>query len=901
MIRSLLGVLAGCAVFAMAELSWAGAPEPNSVARPWTLEEARRELSLYPQDTYLQYVALQLAQNQGKQDEVASQIHNLNRPQRGPERRVDLFSLFSAAHAIQETLQLDTMLSDNAGLLGEMGRPEKQSVKISTLEGPTVKSHPWGEMLAAQNVAGKRPEISSLAMAVPEDQYFVRFESIEKLLQVAELGDRWGAHMFAQTLGNATTALTSSRLKAQLAIQTDPLTRPFYDMVVDSVAMTGSDLYFRAGTDTTVLFAVKQPEVFRVRMDSFLDAAEKSTAEATRTRGKVLGVDYVHVATPDRSVCVFSAYPRPDLHIRSNSKVALERVIAAVLGEKLDGKPVRRLGESTELKYIRTLMPLGAKEEDGFIYLSDPFIRRMVGPQLKLTSQRRMLCYNHLRMIGHGSLLFQTQKGRLPRSLAELAEAKCAPGEFGAGKYRCPDGGRYELTADGLTGVCSLHGHAMSLVPCCETAVEAVTPAEAEQYRRFVQQYSQYWRRFFDPIAIRVQVAPHHYRAETIILPLIDNSIYSGLAQVLSGEPEPLDSLPVPKRNIFTVATRFKKPELGPGEKPRQPILPHFGNHAIELSQEDLQLFWQCIQDGLGNQIGFHVYDASPTFDFNLTESLGEIVRSFRGGRGGFDDGMLWVSYLIASLNAPVYISLPVRDADLVDRTLKRLDVYLAEIARAEDRGGWFGLEQDFYRVPLGDSDEQIRCFTIAFGPVKWRMFFARVGNMVCVASKKFILEDFQTLQSVDAEHKAQKRDPGPAAHAMLRIRPQNWNEVLSTFQLGWAESSREACLNNLGPLSSVAKATASAGGADAATVLHQADAAHAVHFFCPDGGRYELSPDGRQVVCSQHGSAMSPRQGIAPAAASPMGRLLDQFGGLTMALTFLQDGLHAVVTVDRK
>ena len=114
--------------------------------------------------------------------------------------------------------------------------------------------------------------------------------------------------------------------------------------------------------------------------------------------------------------------------------------MAAILGKTGDGKPVRRLGETTEYKYIRTLMPLGAKEEDGMIYLSDPFIRRIVGPELKLTSQRRMLCYNHLRMIGHGAMLFQTQTGRAPQSLEDLA-AGCAPGLFGQGKYRCPDGG----------------------------------------------------------------------------------------------------------------------------------------------------------------------------------------------------------------------------------------------------------------------------------------------------------------------------------------------------------------------------------------------------------------------------------------------------------------------------
>ena len=165
-------------------------------------------------------------------------------------------------------------------------------------------------------------------------------------------------------------------MKAQLAIETDPLSRPFYDMVVNEVALTGSDLYFREGTDVTLLFAVKQPEVFKLRMDGFLEAAAKSRPDAVRSTGKILGVDYVAVSTPDRAISAWSAYPRPNLHVRSNSKAALARVLAAIDGRQ----GVARLGDAAEFKYIRTLMPRGDEREDGFVYLSDPFIRRIVGP-----------------------------------------------------------------------------------------------------------------------------------------------------------------------------------------------------------------------------------------------------------------------------------------------------------------------------------------------------------------------------------------------------------------------------------------------------------------------------------------------------------------------------------------
>lgn len=52
------------------------------------------------------------------------------------------------------------------------------------------------------------------------------------------------------------------------------------------------------------------------------------------------------------------------------------------------------------------------------------------------------------------------------------------------------------------------------------------------------------------------------YRLETIVLPLIDNSIYSETARVISGEPVLLDRLPVARRDIFSLALKFDKSQL---------------------------------------------------------------------------------------------------------------------------------------------------------------------------------------------------------------------------------------------------------------------------------------------------------------------------------------------------
>src|SRR6185295_9416625 len=114
----------------------------------------------------------------------------------------------------------------------------------------------------------------------------------------------------------------------------------------------------------TLLFRLKQPALFRAQMDKFLTTAA-GKPEAKRSTGKYQGVDFAAVETPDRRIHVFSAYPSSNLHVRSNSRKALERVIDAIKGRSANGSPVERLGDTSEFAYIRTLLPADAKEEDG--------------------------------------------------------------------------------------------------------------------------------------------------------------------------------------------------------------------------------------------------------------------------------------------------------------------------------------------------------------------------------------------------------------------------------------------------------------------------------------------------------------------------------------------------------
>jgi hypothetical protein len=904
-VRLALVVMLGCMpALALAPDSPKAGPAdklPPPTKQAWTLDEALGQLKLYPHDPYLQYVALQLGRREDRLERTVTEVQRIAPV---PERaQVDLFGIFTGSLAVQESLQLDRMRVPTRDGRDPEPPPRREILDIARLHGPTIKSHPWEKMLG-----DKKPDISPLARMVPEDFYFVEFRSLNKLLDVLDAGDLWSLHLFNQARRDARTQQVGERLRKQLAVKTNRLLRPFYDTVVEEVAVTGSDLFVAEGSDVTLLFRAKQPDVLKKRMDGFLDDAIKARPDAKRSEGEYLGVRYVHVTTPERDIHVFSAYPEPGLHVRSNSKAGLRRVLEAIRGKTPDGKVVRRLGDSTEFAYIRTLMPRGAKEEDGFIYLSDPFIRHLVGPTLKLTERRRMLCYNHLRMIGHAALMYRTEFGRSPKSLAELERADCCPGAFNKDDLVCMDGGTYTLSADGLHGVCSHHGHAHMLVPCCETPLAWVFPDEAREYKRFRDEYNNYWRSYFDPIALRIQVTPQRYRLETIVLPLINNSIYTGLARTLGGTPQPLDDLPVPKRNIFSVAVRLNKEELLKNVNVDEQVrswLDVPGRQAAELHVSDL------LTKGLGDQVGVHICDAVPLFDLDLPQLFSWLFGDFRNGAPNLDSREAPLLFALMSFNSPLYLSFPVRDEKVVDRFLKGLDKALSTRVREGGTGlsRYLSTTEEFYKSTLQEG-VTLRSHAFRLGPLKWRFHWARIGKALYVASKSDILKDLAEAEAARANGKeVGKPEPDTTAHALVRLRARNWNQVLADYRLGWAENNRQACLRNLGPLASAGRAVIAQGvgkpGRDGKAFGEEArrlaDQMYAVHFFCPEGGHYVLSPEGRSCSCSIHGSANDQKQPLAANDRDGPGKLLHNFGGLTASLTFLEDGLHAVVILERQ
>ena len=99
-------------------------PAAGKADAVFTLDEALQQLRLYPKDAYLQYVALQLARRENRVDKIARQVDGILGNEEGNRRdQVDLFSIFTGALAVQESLQLDTM---RGGLRGRARQIDRQ-------------------------------------------------------------------------------------------------------------------------------------------------------------------------------------------------------------------------------------------------------------------------------------------------------------------------------------------------------------------------------------------------------------------------------------------------------------------------------------------------------------------------------------------------------------------------------------------------------------------------------------------------------------------------------------------------------------------------------------------------------------------------------------------------------
>lgn len=435
-------------------------------------------------------------------------------------RRTELSELMhttTAATSMQEALQHDRGLRLRS-------KPGAATVPLADLQGPALEEHPWAEMTAAlSNPKGGAPE--PLARVSPADFWYVRFDDIRVFLKVLDEADTWMTPVAHVLEERGEVHGLAKRYQAQLGLQRTGLAKKLGHTVVDRVAIVGSDPYLREGSDVTFMFALKSPSVFDTELARHMSAYESEVpgivassiahgAHTITVHRDPAGVVRQHRALVDNIALV------------SNSEGAIRAVLDA-----FDGKRPR-LSDEPDLGYMLARDP---GEHQGFAFLSDRFIAKVVGAEQKIQASRRQRALADLLTPGYSALLYGWLEGKAPAD----SESLIASGLLDRDELAHAGGEAIAFTPG--AGARSSWGTPAALTPMIDLPSPAmVTEAEKTAYATFVRGYQDYWRTFIDPVAIRLDLEGEPGAEEAVVdvrvLPLISGTDYSDIEEIVGTE-----------------------------------------------------------------------------------------------------------------------------------------------------------------------------------------------------------------------------------------------------------------------------------------------------------------------------------------------------------------------------
>lgn len=431
--------------------------------------------------------------------------------------RTDLTLLMDTTTGVlsmQEALQHDRGLR----LRSEQG---PRTVPIADLHAPPLDAHPFAAMQAAlPNPNGGVAE--PLAAAAPPEFWYARFDDIRLMLRLLDEADTWITPVVQIMQQNPEDRGLAQRYQRQLGLRRTGLAKLFGHTVVGHVAVVGSDAYVREGTDVTLIFQLKQPEVFDAELASHLEAYRGEVPGVEVSSFDVGGIAVSVAADPTGAVRQHRARVG-DLALVSNSPNAIRRVIAAAQGQ------APRLGDEPDLKYMLARDP---GEHQAFVFLSDKFIGSVVGPQQKILAARRQSALADLLTPGYAALLHGWLFGQAPASADDLVKS----GLLAADELRHPDGDPIAF-APGQPAR-SRWGTPSALTPLIDLPpVDKVSEAERDAYDNFSRGYQNYWKQFIDPVSIRLDIKDEAAGAladiDVRVLPLISSTDYSDIEEVV--------------------------------------------------------------------------------------------------------------------------------------------------------------------------------------------------------------------------------------------------------------------------------------------------------------------------------------------------------------------------------
>jgi hypothetical protein len=780
----------------------------------------------------------------------------------------ELYELTTGAAAITESLQTRRMNAVAAR------RDERRTVAVDTIKGIDIAEHPWEKMMG-----GRRPEPEPLARLVPRDNYYIRFRRLDKFIEFSDLLDQWGTNLIRTYELTSRDYLLKKRYEQQLCLRSTALGRTLGPLVVRGIAFTGNDPYLREGTDVCVLFQVIDRNVFFAAVEPFIaEARQKFGARLTQGKDDYHGVTVESFVTPRREVSLYRAGVG-DVVAYANSPAGIRRVLDAAAGR---GKC---LADSPDFQYMRTIFRPDDADEDGFAFLSDPFIRGLVGPAGKIKERRRLEALTSLQMLTYGAMLARQEGGKPPTSAADVLRATgLSPAEV-----PLPEGKPAAWDGDAGFAISDVYNTIHFATPLVELPIDRVTPTEAAEYQRFRLEYLGLWRQYFDPIGMRVSLREGRVKLETYILPLVENSAYNQLRNFTGKGTVHLDPSRLSPKTLVQYVTHLSTDATERGNWPGFQEWRQAPESTTEFVLNSL-LAW--VIDPIGEWFLVRL-DDSPNYErlVQLTDkmSTGEPV--------DVED----VARLVWTL--PVAIGVDVKNALTLTAGLTALRT--AAMMSLPGALTWAPLEKEYKGVPIvriRATPAGTRMLGQVWGEHRQRksdpflpaIYYAVVGGGLYVTLNEDMMREL-----IDGAQPLDKSG-GVEVNTSLHLAPGaavQTKGLLKRFLESQTHRQARQGLPVWQALYDCELVPKDAPAEDAAATAFRYLGFVPVS---PDGSKYRYDNKYAEVTNERHGSYRVPVLNKTMADDSPVNRLLETLRSIRADLRFREDGIHTVLTLER-
>ena len=547
--------------------------------------------------------------------------------------------------AVRETLQMQLIGTTDDGV---------RDIAVETLDGVEVESHPYEEMLKGEP-GGKL----ALAELAPADHLFIYFSNPEAMLPMLDDGADFLSELGGMVTGNRIKYFLKDRYLTRLGLNDEWLRNFLKSGAASECAVLAPDMFFIDGTDLTVVSRLSKPKTIAPLL-SMLGVRIDSSApmEMVTSGGKKV---YWTM--------------RDDLLIVSSRRAELDRVLALA-----ENGGEGSLGKSAEFRYMLTQLPVHAQTR-AYAYCSEPFIRKLVGPETKIGQLRRVAAIKTLTTLTAGALLAEHDGFGRGLSIEALNKKGFLPEGMNV------DAAEYSLDEDGVAHS-KTYGTLAGLASVDSVPVELVTTNEAKAYQEYMWDYSRYWREFFDPIALRLDdVEDGALEAEIFILPLVDSSIYNGMRESVAARED---------------GTPLRVPKFTP-----DPVF----QFSVNLKEEA----WTAVTEGLADVLN-NLWDVDPAILDDLGPSVhlamndgdpiialgsGDMLGAFGGSIYGMDEEMLFIPMFLSVLTRPSTIAVETENPEKTIMYLRHAsesmghsegdwgDEIYSEIYQIEGRDEW--------------------------------------------------------------------------------------------------------------------------------------------------------------------------------------------------------------------